>query len=178
MYNESMLILSSACSSCIVHVCFRTSCSPETTNSTLETHDNRSTLESVYGLSSEDLGAIEQSMWHSTGPSDREWREHCRSQLGRSTTEVNDTIGSMNLPRRVVVMLEASGIKTISRVKRIISGDDDEFIGAPSSKTATFKISGDSAQARSRSLRCAPPHPQASASLSAAAWPTAVDAAA
>ena len=40
--------------------------------------DNRSTLASVYGLSSADLNAIEQSLLRSSGPSDYEWNEACR----------------------------------------------------------------------------------------------------
>ena len=40
--------------------------------------DNRTTLASVYGLSSADMDAIEQSLLRSSGPSESDWNEACR----------------------------------------------------------------------------------------------------
>lgn len=84
-------------------------------------------LRNVYGKLN--FHAIAQAICHSTGPTQKEWAEHCqRYKLEWDEREErSDKITDWPFPRRCWSLLTDAGIESITRLHNIIDGTDAEY---------------------------------------------------
>jgi hypothetical protein len=85
-------------------------------------------LRNVYGKNL-NFQEIMQAICHSSGPSEREWQEHCkRYKLEWNQRELRrDSIEEWPFPRRCESILKNAGIESVERIRNIIDGTDSEF---------------------------------------------------
>ena len=99
----------------------------EAIESDLIDNQDEGILRNVYGnLNFQEIG---QAIGHSTGPSEREWEEHCqRHRIEWDQRQaLGDSIDDWHFPRRCLLILRKSGIESVRRLRTILDGTDSEY---------------------------------------------------